>query len=129
MVSVTTHRKEMFKEINECVKSMKELVDVTIGGDYNQNVASNEAKQFFVELQLKDFHQTFNRIEVSQTDHTNNRGTKCIDSIVVTPNLRKQIEGSRLFEKNEIVNTEHRSYVVDINLEEDFQEDFSEWEK
>ena len=58
-----------------------------------------------------------------------NRGTKCIDSIAFTPNLRKHIEGSRLFETNEIVNTDHRSYVVDTHLEECFQEEFSRLDK
>ena len=62
-------------------------------------------------------------------DHTHSRGSKCIDSIAVTPSVRNHMEGSRLFETNEIENTDHRSYAVDINLEEHFQEEFSGWDK
>ena len=47
LVSVTKYRKEMFQEIIEYVKSLKELADVTIGRDYNQDVASNEVNQCF----------------------------------------------------------------------------------
>ena len=32
--------------------------------------------------------------------------------------MRKHLEGSRLFEKNEFMNTDYWSYVVDANLEE-----------
>ena len=39
--------KEMFKEVINCVKQMKEPVDVMIGGDHNQDIESNEMKQFF----------------------------------------------------------------------------------
>ena len=125
----TKHRKDTFKEVIDYVKSMKEPVDAMIEGDYNQEIESNEVKQFFAQLQLQDVHQNFNEIELSQMDHTHNRGTKCIDSIDVTPDLIKHVKGSRLFEKNEIVNTDHRHYVIDINLEECFQDEFSGWDK
>ena len=107
IISVTKYRKEILKDIIDYVKSMKEPVDVIIGGDYNQDIALTEVQQFFTELQLKDLHQTFNGIEVKYMDHTHSRGTKCIDSIAATPNIRKHIEGSKLFETNEIINTDH----------------------
>ena len=62
-------------------------------------------------------------------DHIHVRGQKGIDSIDVTPNLRNHIEGSKLFETDEIVNTNHQQYVVNINLEEFFQEEFSGWDR
>ena len=96
-----------------------------IGGCYNHDVASIEGHQFFAELQLKDLHQTFNGLELSQMDHTYGRRTKGIDSIVFNPNLRKYMEVSGLFETNEILNTDHISHVIDANLEVYFQEDFS----
>ena len=62
-------------------------------------------------------------------DHVNSRETKCMDSIVVTPNLRKYMEGSRLIETNEILNIDHRSCGIDAHLEAYFQEEFSGWDK
>ena len=43
----TKHRKETFKEVIDCVKSMKEPVDVITEGDFNQGIESNEVKPFF----------------------------------------------------------------------------------
>ena len=78
---------------------------------------------------MKDVHQTTNGIELKEMDHTHSRGTKCIDSIAATSNVRKHIEGCSLYETNEIINTDHRSHVIDVNLEEYFLEEFSEWDK
>ena len=39
------------------------------------------------------------------------------------------MEGSRVFETNEMTIAEHRVCVVDINLEQYFQEEFSRWDK
>ena len=74
-------------------------------------------------------HQIFDELDVKELDHTHSRGTKCIDSIAATPNIRKHMEGSRLFETNEMTITDHRVCVVDINLEQYFQEEFSGWDK
>ena len=61
--------------------------------------------------------------------NTNIRVKKCINSIAVTPNLKKHIEGRILFETNEISNTDDRLHVIDVNLEAYFQEEFSTWDK
>ena len=78
---------------------------------------------------MKDVHQTTNGVELKEMNHTYSRGIKCIDSIVETPSTRKYVEGSSLRETNEIINTDHQSHVIDINLEECFKEEFSEWDK
>ena len=90
---------------------------MTIGGDYDQDIALNLVHQFFAELQIQDLHQNFNELDMKALDHTCSRGTKCIDSIAATPNIRKHMEGSRMFETNEITIADHMSCVVDINLE------------
>ena len=41
----------------------------------------------------------------------------------------KNIEGIRLFETNEIINTDNRTCAVNVNLEEYFKEEFSGWYK
>ena len=52
-----------------------------------------------------------------------------MDSIVATPSIRKYAECIALFETNYSMSTDHRACVVDINLGEYFQEDFSGWYK
>ena len=41
----------------------------------------------------------------------------------------KCAEGSKLFEINEVINIDHRSYIIDINFESYFEEEFAEWDK
>ena len=43
--------------------------------------------------------------------------------------MRNHLEGIRLFETNGIMNADHRSNMVDMSLEEYFQEEFSGWDK
>ena len=43
----------MFKEINECVKSIDEPVDLIIGGDHNQEISSIEVQHFFLNFNYK----------------------------------------------------------------------------
>ena len=102
-------------------------MDLTKGGDHNQDIGSIELHQFFAELQLQYVHQTFNGLEWKELDHTHIRGTKYIDSIVATPRIRKNLEGSRLFETNEIMNADNLSYVIDINLEDFFKKSLVDW--
>ena len=40
-----------------------------------------------------------------------------IDSIAVIPELLECIEGSKLYEMHKIIDTDHRAFVVDMNLE------------
>ena len=122
-------RKETFKDIVKHAKSFDKPVDVMIGGDYNQDIASTEVQQFFNELQIKDVHQMTNVIEIKEMDHTHSRGTKCIGSFAETCNVRKHIEGCSIYQTNEIINTDHRSHAIDVNLEDYFLEEFSEWDK
>ena len=46
------------------MKLLDEPVDVIIGGDYEQDIASIGVKQLFNELQTKVLHQTTNGIEL-----------------------------------------------------------------
>ena len=38
------------------------------------------------------------------------------------------VEGSKLCETNEILDTDHWGYVIDINLNDYFEEEFSTWD-
>ena len=39
------------------------------------------------------------------------------------------VEGSKLVPHNEIVFTDHRAYIVDTNVEEHFNDNFSLWDE
>ena len=54
-------------------------------------------------------------IDRNWLDYTYQDRLKCIDSIVATPNIMRYVEGSKLFEIDVIVDTDHRSYVINVN--------------
>ena len=56
-------------------------------------------------------------IEVVNLDSIHIVGSRCIDSINVSYDLIEFVEGSKLCKINEIINTDHRSYVIDLNIE------------
>ena len=62
-------------------------------------------------------------------DNTYRDGSKCIDTIAASESILSFVEGCRLHEINEILNTDHCGYVVDINLKEYFDQEFSSWDQ
>ena len=64
----------------------------------------------------------YNKVLYNRTELTQKRGSKCIDSIAVTESLFNFVEGYQLLEVNKVLDIDHRSYIVNLNLEEYFQE-------
>jgi len=55
-------------------------------------------------------------------DHTCRSRSKYIDSIATKVNIVNFVKGSRMFKINKIMNIDHCSYAIDINLEYYFEE-------
>ena len=62
-------------------------------------------------------------------DNTEERGSKPIDTIAVSYGISEYIEGSKLIECNDIIFTNHRSYIIDINIEDYFNDQLSSWDE
>ena len=66
-----------------------------------------------------------NLLESSELDRTYKNGTEWVDSITRTDDILKWIKESRLCKNNEVFDTDHRLYIIDINLEQYFDEKVS----
>ena len=62
-------------------------------------------------------------------DHTEVRGSKPIDTVAASYRIIDYVEDSQLLECNDIVFTDHRAYVIDINLEDYFNDQLSSWDE
>ena len=60
-----------------------------------------------------------------QLDKTFVRGSNAIDNVAALEGLIEFVEGLLLTPNNEITNTDHRACIIDMNLEEHFNEEFS----
>ena len=59
--------------------------------------------------------------------HSNIHGSNPIDTFATSEGLIDYVEGAQLLHHNEIVNSDHRAHIVDINIEECFNDEFSQW--
>jgi len=75
-----------------------------------------------MELRVIDVLSNFNRIEINELDNTYKVGSKCIDLIAVSHGLISYIEGSRIFDVDEIILINYQAYAIDIKLEQYFLE-------
>ena len=125
--STSTYRSEIFKEIQQYIQS-QDITDVIIAGDYNQGISDNAVQKFHSEIGVSEVHCKINNISIDRLDKTYKYGSKAIDSIAVSSGLIDYVEGCKLVTYNEIVETDHRGYIIDISLEEYFEGEFSSWD-
>ena len=76
-------------------------------------------------MDLQDIHKSFNKIVPSNLDHTYKDRSKCINSIAATYNIMNYVEDSAILEIDSIFNTDYRVFLVDINIAEYFEDNFS----
>ena len=56
------------------------------------------------------------------------RGSNDIDAIATSEGIIECVEGSALLSHAEVVNSDHRAYLVETNLEGYFNKDLSYWD-
>ena len=122
--SCTQYRKEILQQIKKYIQT-KQFNDIIITGDFNQNIASNEIKQFCTEIGVKDMYSATNNINIEDLDNTNTNGKHTIDSIAASSAISEYIEGCQVVQHNEIVYSDHRGYMVDMNFEGYFNDHLS----
>jgi len=128
--SSNEYRKEIFREIKHHINQNKNINDIIIAGDYNQDVTSKEVTKFFESIGVRDVHQCMNLVQKDEAlDSTYKHGSKQIDSIAATNGIMDYIEGCRLINYNEIIESDHRAFMIDVDIEEYFEDEFRGWDK
>ena len=126
--TISECRKEILKEMKHHVDNNDDVTDALIAGDYNQDIRDNAMRRFFSEIGVTEIHSKINNVRMEQMDKTCKSGSKPIDSFAASAGMLEHIEGCMLLDYNEIVETDHRGYVVDIALDEYFELEFSSWD-
>ena len=78
---------------------------------------------------MQDVHHVVNQIPLNNIDNIHISGSWPINSIVATLFIMNCIEGCKLLDANEVLLTDYRSYLVDINLERYFETNLSPWDQ
>jgi len=91
-------------------------------GDVNENVYSIDFEQFLILNGLMNINKVINGpIESENRDSTYQYRSNCIDIIAASTNLLEFIDGYSIVDFNQIIITDHRGFLVDVNLEDFFQ--------
>lgn len=126
--TTTEYRKEIFEDIKKHIRENPDITDVLIGGDYNQYIGDRQVMKFHEEIGIHNIHQIVNNVELHQMGKTYIHGSKMIDAVYVMNGLMEYVEGCKLIGNNEIVEGDHRGYVIDIALEDYFEDDLGKWD-
>ena len=70
-------------------------------------------------------HSRINHIPLESLNKTHAQRSNAADSVAASEGLIERIEESMLVSNQEIINTDHRAHIIDANLEECFNEEFS----
>ena len=73
-------------------------------------------------------HQCANNVRENELDKTHKNGSKPIDSIAASSGMMERVEGCQSLDHNDTVESDHHARVIDVDIEEHFQEEFSGWD-
>ena len=68
-----------------------------------------------IEMGMNEIFSEVNEVDENNIDGTFECGTKCIDFVLVSEGIINIVEGIELIECNEIVDSDHRGYLTDLN--------------
>ena len=72
------------------------------------------------ENSLVEVYKIVNNIEDSARDKMHKIGSKQIDAVIAMEGLMQAITGSKITDFNNIINMDHRGFLVDIDIKEYF---------
>ena len=116
------YRDDMLNELSaEVQKAKDDGVDgVIIGGDFNQNIDHPQIQRFMRENGLSDLHQEVTDSETYERDRTYKNGSNQIDAILATEFVSNAVRGSKMIDFDEIIITDHRGFLFDIDFNDYF---------
>ena len=109
-------RNEILKKLKEEIREIK--VNNLLGVlDMNEDINSKIIQEFMIELGLYHVFGEVNDVEEKNREATCRNGSKCTYFALRIEGVMKIVNMIELIECNEIVDSDHRGYLTDINLE------------
>jgi len=99
---------------------MNKVNNILVAGNFNQSLYLREIENFLISNGLFELHDLLNKYNSNNRDNTYIIETKYIDFVAATSGLINNIEGCELINYNQIIQSNHRGYLIDLNLEQYF---------
>jgi len=95
----------------------------------NQDISSEPMQQFIRENSFYELHQELNKVEENKRDNTYKNGQKQIDVILGTEPILQATRGSKIIDFNEVIITDHRGFIFNVDINEYFEITASKYDK
>ena len=99
--------------------------DVLSTGYFNEDINAKNAQQFVVEMGLYEVFSEIHEVDKNNRDEALEHRMKCTCCVLVSEGTMRIVEVIKLTECNEIVDSDHRGYLIDLSLEALFEEEFN----
>jgi len=116
------YRENVLEEISKEIKLLQHegVNGIILAGDFNQDIGSDRIQRFLCENGLYEVHREVNECEEQVRDKTYQSGSNQLDAVFVTRKVLRSIKGSKLVDFNDIILSDHRGFIFDMDFEEYF---------
>jgi len=112
------HREELLTEITDEITLWKSkgTQNFIVAGDFNQDVTKERICKFQRDNGIEEIHQEYHYRNDRVRDATHKSGKSQIDAVFASTEVIDCVQGSKLIDFNEIVITDHRGFMFDVNI-------------
>jgi len=122
------YRAKTFEHIVQYVHKQQNVADIIIAGDINSGINEEDVEQFCIALGIFDVFSFYNNINEDEREKTYIRGRKCIDLVAMSAGLLGYLRGCKMVNFTEIICTDHRGFIVDLDLNSYFEVETSNFD-
>jgi len=115
----------LLKDLLELIKKQSNC-EIIIARDFNESITSKRIEQFLIENGLFEIHDFINSDYSGRRDSTYERGSNQIDLVAGILSVVLCVRGSEIINFHQIIETDYREFVFDIDIESLFENDITE---
>jgi len=108
----------MLNDLTVYIDNLPETSEIIIVGDFNESVDSEGIQQFLIRNGLIKVYTVLNRDYHRKKDSAYKKGKNMINFAAASTTMIEYIDGSLITDYNEILITDHRGFIIDVQLEE-----------
>jgi len=125
------YREEILIEVSNEVQEQREkgISEYIIAGDMNQDVTKERIRRFMRETGVEEVHQECNPQFEIPRDATHKKGKTQIDAVFATTAVLNCINECKIVDYNEIIMSDHRGFIFDLNARKYFNMTHSEYDE
>lgn len=127
-LNVKNLSEKILDEIVAYIYEQHQVTEITFSGDLNSTLHEDDIQEFYNCTGLYDVFSYDHNINEDDRETTFIQGVHCIDTLAMTNSIVLYDEVSIILNFNEVVVTDHRAIMADLNINANFQAEISEFD-